>query len=59
MKESEGKRKEVGTTERFPPKFINEQKKLAAVTVLVWGFYSQTPLQNTKNKNKSKSYYRG
>ena len=27
MKESEGKRKEEGTAKRFPPKFINEQKK--------------------------------
>ena len=27
MKESEGKRKEAGTAERFPPKFINEPKK--------------------------------
>ena len=25
MKESEGKRKEAGTAERFPPKFINEE----------------------------------
>ena len=29
MKESEGKRKEAGTTERFPPKFINEQKMVS------------------------------
>ena len=35
MKESEGKRKEAGTAERVPPKFINEQKRVAAVTVLV------------------------
>ena len=27
MKESEGKRKEAGTAERFPPKFINEPKR--------------------------------
>ena len=27
MKESEGKRKEAGATERFSPKFINELKR--------------------------------
>ena len=54
MKESEEKRKEAGTAKRFPPKFINEQKKLDSVTMLVWGFYSQTPLQNTKRKQKQK-----
>ena len=27
MKESEGKRKEAGTAERFPPIFINELKR--------------------------------
>ena len=27
MKESEGKRKEAGTVERFPSKFINELKR--------------------------------
>ena len=27
MKESEGKRKEAGAVERFPPKFINEPKR--------------------------------
>ena len=27
MKESEGKRKEAGTAERFSPKFINEPKR--------------------------------
>ena len=46
MKESEGKRKEVGTAERVLPKFINEQKERSALTVLVWGFYSQSPFTN-------------
>ena len=30
------------------------QKELDAVTVLVWGFYCQTPLQNTKKNQKQK-----
>ena len=49
MKESEGKRKEAGTAERFLPKFINEQKSEIPVTVLARGFYSQTPFTNYKN----------
>ena len=48
MRESEGKRKEVGTAERFPPDFISEQKVVSG-TVLVWGFYNQTPFTNYKN----------
>ena len=33
MKESEGKRKDAGTIERFPPKFINEPKREVLVSV--------------------------
>ena len=42
MRESGGKRKEAGTAERLSPKknFINGEDP---VTVLVGGFYSQTP----------------
>ena len=33
---------------------LMSQKELDAVTVIVWGFYSQTPLQNTKKNQKQK-----
>ena len=61
MRESGGKRKEVGTTERFPLKknFINGEDP---VTVLVWGFYSQTPFtyyQNNKTNTITMGAIRG
>ena len=57
MRESGGKRKEAGTAERFPPKknFINGE---APVTVLVWGFYSQTPFTYYQN-NKTNTITMG
>ena len=43
MKETKRKWKEAGTVERFLLNFINEQKERSPGTVLVWGFYSQSP----------------
>ena len=48
MREKEGKRKGAGTAERFPHILLMSQK-LTPRTVLVWGFYSQTPFTNYKN----------
>ena len=38
MKESEGKRQEAGTVERFPPNFINEEKERSPVTVFACAY---------------------
>ena len=48
MKESEGKRKEAATAERFLLNFINKQKESFSSVWLV-GFYSQPIIQITKN----------
>ena len=34
MRESEGKRKEVGTAERFLPDFISEQKVVSGIVLV-------------------------
>ena len=44
-RESGGKRKEAGNAERFPPSLLMSQKEISH-TVLVWGFYSQSPFTN-------------
>ena len=45
MRESGGKRKEAGTAERFPPSLLMMLKEISH-TVLVWGFYCQSPFTN-------------
>ena len=52
MKESEGKKEEARTAERFPPNFINEQKKRAPVTVFAWAYI--LPQNNTNDQNQQK-----
>ena len=63
MGESGRKGKEAGELKASCQKetlLMKEIKKNGSSTVLVWGdFYSQPLIQNTKKKNKSKSYYRG
>ena len=53
MRESGGKRKEVGTAERFPPK-----KPLLIERLLLYclsgAFIAKPPLQNTKKSQKQK-----
>ena len=58
MKESEGKRKEEGIVERFPPSLLMSQKRSIPIQCLSRVFIAKAPLQNTKKKTKTKAITR-
>ena len=59
MKESEGKRKEAATVERFSPKFINEPKRERSLLQCVQMAYIATKTSKINKLHELSLLHRG